>query len=206
MFSRLLEDNAFVKKIRCIIYDEAHFIVTSGQPDKEGNVFRPEYAKGYELRLRLPLKIPCAIFSATMSQTVMNQILKSLRIPANDPNTRYISLSTNRKNLTYAVRPILGSYTDLANFDFLVPLPVHPPLTLPKKTLIFVSNKDLALRLEPYLSRRLPKGAVSRIYSSFTAEYKEQVIKSFLDPSGPMLVLITTDVSSNVRLNTLQTC
>lgn len=55
MFTRLLENQAFVSKIKCLNFDEAHFIVTSGQENKEGKVFRPEFSKGYEIRLRLDL-------------------------------------------------------------------------------------------------------------------------------------------------------
>ena len=85
MLTRLLEESSFTSRVKCLIFDEAHFIVTSGSPDKEGNVFRIEYSKGYEVRIRLPLDIPCAIFSATMSQDVMNKILASLRISAYSP-------------------------------------------------------------------------------------------------------------------------
>ena len=198
MLTRLLEEASFTSRVKCLIYDEAHFIITSGQPDKEGNVFRTEYSKGYEIRIRLPLDIPCAIFSATMSQEITTKILNSLRISVNNSNTSFIRLTTNRRNLTYAVRQLDGSLNNLANLDFLFPGPVYPPLLPPKKTLIFVPTTDLALRVESYLQQRLNSALVSRVHASRSNRCKKRVIDDFCNPSGQTQVLVATSVISNV--------
>ena len=200
MFTRLLEEPQFSSRIKCLIYDEAHFIVTSGQADKEGNIFRTEYSKGYEVRLRLPTNTPCAIFSATMSPEVMDKILTSLRIRKDPEETAFILLSTNRKNLCYAVQPTNGPLVKLSNLDFLFPTPVHPPMPLPKKTLIFVPSTDLALMIEAYLHKHLPRELVSRVHSTRSHRCKKRVIDDFSNPNGTIRVLVATTVISNVRL------
>lgn len=199
MFTRLLENQSFVHRIKCLNFDEAHFIVTSGEPDKEGNVFRPEYSKGFEILLRLATGTPCAIFSATMPPKVKEQILMSLRIPSDPSKTRFISLSTNRPNLSFAVKKISGRLADLSNLDFLFPDSYHPPLARLKKTLIFVPTTELCLALEEYLEDRIP-GAIKRIHASLSAQYKKETTIEFCDPNGPILVLVATTVLSNVSL------
>ena len=202
MLTRLLEEASFTSRVKCLIFDEAHFIVTSGQPDKEGNIFRSEYSKGYEIRIRLPLDIPCAIFSATMSQEVIKQILTSLRISVNNSNISFIRLTTNRKNLTYAVKQLDGPLSNLTNLDFIFPSLIHPPLLPPKKTLIFVPSTELALLVEPYLQQRLPSRMVSRLHASRSSRCKKRVIDDYCDPCGESRVLIATSVILNVSLRT----
>lgn len=198
MFSQLLEHQSFVDRIKCLNFDEAHFIVTSGEPDKEGNVFRPEYSKGFEILLRLATGTPCAIFSATMPPKVKEQILMSLRIPSDPSKTRFISLSTNRPNLSFSVKKISGRLADLTNLNFLLTGLYHPPLVRFKKTLIFVPTTLLCLAVEELLEERFP-GLVKRIHSSMSSEYKKEVIQEFCTPNGPVSILVATTVLSNVR-------
>lgn len=200
MLTRLLEEPAFTSMVKCLIYDEAHFIVTSGLPDKEGNVFRSEYAKGYEVRLRLHSSVPCALFSATLSKAVLKKVLASLRISDDPQQTAFIFLSTNRKNLCYAVKEIKGSLANLSNLDFMFPSIVHPPMLPPKKTLIFVPTTQLTLEIESYLQYRLPQEMVARLHASRTGEIKKDIIADFCNPEGNILVLVTTTMISNVSL------
>lgn len=197
MFTRLLENPAFVSKIKCLNFDEAHFIVTSGQENKEGKVFRPEFSKGYEIRLRLDLQTPCTVYSATMPADVLDKILESLKIPRDPLKTCFISLSTNRPNLSFAVKKIDGSLSNLGNIDFVLPTLIHPPLVRLKKTLIFVPTTDSALDIEDRLNPRCP-GSVQRIHSSLSLQYKEDIINEFNKPNGTISILITTPLLSNV--------
>lgn len=137
MFTHLLENQQFASSISCINFDEAHFIVTSGEPDKENKIFRIEYSKCFEIRLRLSLKTPCTVFSATMPPIIQDKILKSLKLPTDVSKTCFISLSTNRPNLCFAVKKLTGTLANLSNLDFLVSRPYHPPIVLKKK------NSDL---------------------------------------------------------------
>lgn len=197
MFTRLLEDLAFCARIKCINYDEAHFIVTAGEPDKQGNVFRPEYAKGSEILIRLSLGTPCSLYSATMPPEVLGQIMKSLRLPTNTTRTSYINLTTNRHNLSFAIQKASHPLSNLSNLDFIIPSAYHPPMARSKKTLIFVNSTDTANALMTRFNKRLP-GYAQRIYSALSLEFKDQLIDEFTNSTGTNPVLIATTVLSNV--------
>lgn len=199
MFTHLLEDPAFASSINCLNFDEAHFIVTSGEKDKQGKVFRAEYSRGFEIRLRLRLNTPCTVFSATMSPEVQQKILTSLKLPSDPSKTCFISLSTNRPNLCFAVRELCGPLTDLTNLDFLVQRPYHPPLARFKKTLIFVTTTPLARSVSGYLRGRLP-GIVKCVYSAMSDRYKKNTISDFCSPHGQISVLVCTSLLSNVSI------
>lgn len=200
MFTQLLENLDFVSKIKCLNFDEAHFIVTSGEPDKSGKIFRSEYSKCHEVRLRCPANTSCAIFSATLPPKIMNRILDSLRVPHGPPKTCVISLSTNRKNLCFSVRKLEASLSSLGNLDFLFPVSLHPPLALPKKTIIFVTTTTMAMSVEARLKCRLPPGMVERIHASRSDLSKTRITEDFCTSTGNILVLVATSVISNVRL------
>lgn len=197
MFTHLLEDRKFASSISCLNFDEGHFIVTSGEPDKENKIFRIEYSKCFEIRLRLSVKTPCTVFSATMPQEIQDKILKSLKLPTDPSKTSFITLSTNRPNLCFAVRQITGALSNVSNLDFLTSRPYHPPLARFKKTLIFVQTKSLAGLVERHLLRSLP-GIVRRIHSNMSDQYQEEAINDFIDPNGRTLVLVCTSLLSNV--------
>lgn len=197
MFTHLLENQKFASSISCINFDEAHFIVTSGEPDKENKIFRAEYSKCFEIRLRLSLKTPCTVFSATMPPVIQDKIIKSLKLSTDVSETCFISLSTNRPNLCFAVKKITGSLANLSNLDFLTSRPYHPPMARLKKTLIFVPTRPIGRQVERYLLLRFP-GIVKRIHSLMSPRYKKETINEFMDPNGRILVLVCTSLLSNV--------
>ena len=201
LFSRLLERQAFLDRIKCVNFDEAHFIVTAGEADKEGNVFRPEYAKGYDLLIRLKTGTPCTLFSATMSKLVLGKIMKSLRLPTCTSKTTYLNLTTNRPNLCFAVQKLNGPLSKLSNLDFLIPSAYHPPMAPLRKTLIFVPTTDDSINLERRLNKLFPGTTVAqRIHASLTAEYKTEIIEDYMGPQSKPPILITTTLLSNVSL------
>lgn len=199
MFTHLLEDSAFASSINCLNFDEAHFIVTSGEKDKQGKIFRAEYSRGFEIRLRLRLDTPCTVFSATMSPQVRQKILTSLKLPSDPSKTCSIFVSTNRPNLCFAVRELCRPLSDLANLHFLVLQPYHPPLARFKKTLIFVHTTTLARKVSKYLRSRMP-GIVKCIYAVMSDRYKKRVINDFCSSHGQTSVLVCTSLLSNVSL------
>lgn len=202
MFTRLLEDRVFVSRIKCLIFDEAHFIVTCGHPDIEGNIFRYEYSKGYEIRLRLTAGTPCALYSATMPPRIRDQIFRSLRLSSDPCQTSLITLTTNRPNLTFAVKKLPGPLSRMSNLDFLVPDSYHPPMACIKKTIIFVTSTLQALDIEDFLHSRVRcPGVVQRIHSSLSARFKSQIVEDFCNPCGRISILVATTVISNVSLN-----
>lgn len=134
-----------------------------------------------------------------MPPDVKAKILKSLRLSSDPLRTRFISLTTNRPNLCFAIKKIPRPLSDVSNFDFLLPGLYHPPMVAFKKTLIFVPSKTIAMAVEERLAKRLP-GAVKRIYSLMSDSYKKRWTADFLKPDGEVSILIATTLLSNVRL------
>lgn len=201
MFSRLLENQAFRDRIKCVNYDEAHFIVTAGEPDKEGNVFRPEYARGYDLLIRLRAGTPCTLFSATMPQMILDKVMKSLRLPTSTSKTTYLNLTTNRPNLCFAVQQLTTPVSRLSNLDFILPTNYHPPMTPLPKTLIFVPTTDFSIDLERRFNKMFPGIRIAqRIHASLTPEWKSQIIENYTGLESKPPILITTSLLSNVSL------
>lgn len=133
-----------------------------------------------------------------MPPKVMAKIVESLRLPDNPLKTSRIILSTNRKNLCFSVKKLEGSTSNLSNLDFLFQRPIHPPLVLPKKTIIFVQTTDMALTVQSHIQQRVPSGLVARIHSSQSDRYKKRVTREFCSPTGKILVLVATMIVSNV--------
>ena len=201
MFSRMLEGEKLLARIKCVNFDEAHFIVTAGEADKEGNVFRPEYAKGYDLLIRLKTGTPCTLFSATMPKKILDKIMKSLRLPTSTLKTTYLNLTTNRPNLCFAVQKLNAPLSKYSNLDFLLPSAYHPPMAPLRKTIIFVPTTDDCYKLERYLNKIFPGTRIAqRIHASLTTEYKTEIIEGYVGPEGKPPILITTSLLSNVGL------
>lgn len=199
MLTRLLEHQTFKNRVRGLLFDEAHFIVTAGKPDTEGNVFRPEYAKGYEIRIRLNSDTSTMVFSATMPPDILKQIMASLRIPSEPSRTSLLTLTTNRPNLTFAIKKASGTLSNLAELDFLIPKAHHPPMSRSRKTLIFVPTTKLTMAVSQYLNTKLP-GIAQRIHSTLSTEFKHQIIEEFHKKDGRFSILVATTVLSNVRV------
>ena len=201
MFSRLLENQAFRSRIKCVNFDEAHFIVTAGEPDKEGNVFRPEYANGYDLLIRLKAGTPCTLFSATMPKKILDKVMKSLRLPTSTSKTTYLNLTTNRPNLYFAVQELKTPVSRLSNLDFILPASYHPPMAPLPKTLIFVPTTDFSVDLEERFNKMFPGTTIAqRIHASLTPGWKRQIIDNYTGLESKPPILITTTLLSNVSL------
>lgn len=181
--------------------DEAHFIVTAGEPDEKGVIFRPEYSKIFEVIMRLPEGTACALYSATLARQTLSKVLTSLRIPAHDSlKTSLFMLSINRPNLTFAVDKIDETNTEIKKLAFLIPKPFKP---LPK-IVIFVDSVNDAIEIEKYLLSILPEKerkarAVRRLYASMSVRYKVNTMEEFSKPDGVVRILVTTSATSNVR-------
>jgi ATP-dependent DNA helicase RecQ len=78
----MLKDHNFIKRIGFFFIDEAHFIVTAGEPKPgEKLAFRTAYGKLAEVLLQLPVDVLVALFSATLPQEMLQRIIKSLNLP-----------------------------------------------------------------------------------------------------------------------------
>ncbi|KAJ7759810.1 P-loop containing nucleoside triphosphate hydrolase protein [Mycena maculata] len=199
-FARLLHDSKWVKKIKLLQIDEAHFVETTGQAKGDEAAFRPAYSDlGERLRVHLPTSTPCTAYSASMPGYVMDLLMKTLRMDA--ANTIKLELTTNRPNLIYATIPIIGSIDNFRNLDFFFPTPI-PPSYRPPKSIIFLDNKLKAAKLARHLNAKASPeiGAVEpfrHYHSTMSKPYLEHIIKSFKEEDEDVRCLVATEAASN---------
>ncbi|KAJ7498265.1 P-loop containing nucleoside triphosphate hydrolase protein [Mycena galericulata] len=197
-FAKLLRDQKWVKKIRLLQIDEAHFIVTAGQAKGKETAFRPAFSNlGERLRVHLPSTTPCAAYSASMPKRVMDVVMKTLRM--NPTNTVTVALSTNRPNLVYATIPMIGTIDNLSNLNFLAPQPFPANYVLPL-SIIFVDNKKKTSIIARNLNSRLPPELAAskpfqKFHSGMSKQYLEDTAARFR--SGEVRGLVATQCASN---------
>ncbi|KAJ7689096.1 P-loop containing nucleoside triphosphate hydrolase protein [Mycena olivaceomarginata] len=186
-FAKLLRDQEWVKKIRLLQIDEAHFIVTAGQAKGKETAFRPAFSNlGERLRVHLPSTTPCAAYSASMPKRVMDVVTKTLRM---DPtNTVTVELSTNRPNLVYATIPMIGTINNLSNLNFLAPQPFPANYILPL-SVIFVDDKKKTSTIARNLNSRLPPELAAskpfrKFHSGMSKQYLEDTAARFRSGEG----------------------
>lgn len=200
----MLKDQKFVKRIGFFFVDEAHFIITAGEPKLgEKLAFRTAYSKLAEVLLQLPVGIPVALFSATLPQAILHRIIKSLNLLTDMTDT--LLLTTNRPNVSHTVIPMVDSIKNFSNLDFLVSQPFHPPMSYPPKSLIFIDHKLSTAAVARYLNARLPE-AVRRVFkfrhlhSSMSVEYNQMVFDEFRKPDGLVQGIVATSGASTVTV------
>ncbi|KAJ7833818.1 P-loop containing nucleoside triphosphate hydrolase protein [Mycena leptocephala] len=197
-FAKLLRDQKWVKKIRLLQIDEAHFIVTAGQAKGKETAFRPAFSNlGERLRVHLPSTTPCAAYSASMPKRVMDVVMKTLRM--NPTNTVTVALSTNRPNLVYATIPMTGTINNLSNLNFLAPQPFPANYVLPL-SIIFVDDKKKTSIIARNLNSRLPPELAAskpfrKFHSGMSKQYLEDTAARFR--SGEVRTLVATQCASN---------
>ncbi|KIK40277.1 hypothetical protein CY34DRAFT_107835 [Suillus luteus UH-Slu-Lm8-n1] len=146
--------------------DEAHFIITAREP-KAGKelVFRVAYGNITEVLVQLLLEVPVALFSATLPQLMLKQIIKSLNLSMDITDT--FMLTTNRPNISHTVIPMVDSIKNLSNLKFLVSVPFNPPMSYPPKLIIFIDHKLSMAAVARYLNTCLPEAVHSNMLTTF---------------------------------------
>ncbi|KAJ7927033.1 P-loop containing nucleoside triphosphate hydrolase protein [Mycena leptocephala] len=185
-FAKLLHRPRWVKRVKLLQIDEAHFIATTGQSNGTEAAFRPSFSNlGERLRVHLQATTPCTAYSASMTPQIMELLTGTLRM---DPEkTIKPELTTNRPNLVHAVIPMVGSIDNFSNVDFLIPVPFDP-------------NK--AAKLARHLNSKLPpaiapKEPFRHYHSSMSKVYLEEIASRFKDSNGDVRCLIATEAASN---------
>ncbi|KAG2054023.1 hypothetical protein BDR06DRAFT_955854 [Suillus hirtellus] len=136
---------------------------------------------------------------ATLPPQTLEKVLKSLNLSHNKMDI--IKLSTNRPNIMHTVIPMLDSIKNFSNLDFLVSVLLHPPMTYPPKSLIFIDHKLSTAAVARYLNTRLPE-AVRRVFkfrylhSSMSMEHNEMVFDEFRKPDGLVQGIVATSGAS----------
>ena len=84
---------------------------------------------------------------------MLKTVTSKLSMPA---NRLVINVSSNRPNMVYATRRLVGASSNYNNLDFIIPTPYHPPMLL-QKGVIFFDNKAEASDASAHLNSRLPE-------------------------------------------------
>ncbi|KAJ7918244.1 P-loop containing nucleoside triphosphate hydrolase protein [Mycena leptocephala] len=199
-FAKLLHQPKWVKRVKLLQIDEAHFIATTGQSNGTEAAFRPSFSDlGERLHVHLQATTPCTAYSASMTPQIMELLTRTLRM---DPEKMIkLELTTNRPNLVHAVIPMVGSIDNFSNVDFLIPVPFDPNVRRPK-SMVFLDNKKKAAKLARHLNSKLPPAIAQKepfrhYHSSMSKVYLEEIASRFKDPNGDVRCLIATEAASN---------
>ena len=201
--ARLIAENRpFVKLIKRVHVDEAHFIYTAGLKHYGLGAFRPAWARIGEFRIKLGRHIPIQALSGTQPPHIKAAIIKNLLFE--DSQLCSIKLTSNRPNTVYATHPIVGDLSDFRNLDFLIPRPYPLGWNIPK-TVVFHDSVEQASDAALYHTRRLPdnlqkKGIVMHYHGGMSKDYLTQVYEDFIEPNGRCRILHATEGASTVRI------
>ncbi|KAF9525193.1 P-loop containing nucleoside triphosphate hydrolase protein [Crepidotus variabilis] len=188
--ARLIDRNrSFTHRIRQLHVDEAHFIVTAGQPRYGLSAFRPAWARLGELRVKLGKQLVVQALSGTQPDHIKQAIAETLQLDGSTLCS--IKLSSNRPNIVYATHPIVGGLSDFRNLDFLIPENYPDDFQLPK-TLVFHDSREEAAKAANYLKEKLPnhlcsKGLVKHYHGLMSKSYLTQTFDDFASPAGRFL-------------------
>ena len=105
-----MQDHAFVKLIKRIHVDEAHFIYSAGMEHYGLPAFRSAWGRLGEFRIKLGKDIPTQALSGTQPPHIKQAIITHLRF--DETRLCSIKLSSNRANTVYATHPIIGERSD----------------------------------------------------------------------------------------------
>ncbi|KAG1762232.1 hypothetical protein EDD22DRAFT_953314 [Suillus occidentalis] len=185
-------------------FPEVHFISTAGEAQLgEKVLFHAAYGKLAEVLIQLPIDIPVALFLATLPQLILQWIEDSLKLSSDAMDK--IMLTTNHLNITHVVIPMVDSLKNLSNLDFLVPVPLHPPMAYPPKSLIFIDHKLSTASVMKYLNARLPEAVCQvfkfkHLHSSMLLKHNKSVFNEFKKPDGVIQDVVATLGASTVTV------
>ena len=201
----IAEDRHFVKFIRRVHIDEAHFIYTAGLKHYGLPAFRPAWGRLGEFRIKIGSQVPMQALSGTQPPHIKAAMIKSLLFEESSDQLCSIKLTSNRPNIVYATHPIAGKLSDFRNLDFLIPRPYPTGWVLPK-TVVFHDSIEQAAEAALYHTRRLPEDMQKRrlimhYHGAMSAEYLTQVYDDFSASNGHCRVLHATEGASTVRIS-----
>ncbi|KAI0046676.1 P-loop containing nucleoside triphosphate hydrolase protein, partial [Auriscalpium vulgare] len=191
-FARLLKGPSsrfFVRRIRTVFVDEAHFIHSAGIPLYGLPAHRPAWGTIANLRIHLTKGTPFQALSGTLPPHIRSLVADNLLFRS-DYTT--ITFTSNRANITYVMRKISGSFGDFRNLDFAVPAK--------GKTVIFFDSKIDATNTATYLDSHQNVPEHLRGHQTYAAvyhgelstEYLEKTYADFSNPTGKIQILCAT--------------
>ncbi|KAJ7598193.1 P-loop containing nucleoside triphosphate hydrolase protein [Mycena floridula] len=190
----LVRHDRFKKRIRHIVVDEIHQLVTQGLPRHGLPAFRPCYGRLDELKSLLGDKVSWLVLTATAPL----YMVKSIEICTLRPHYLFLRTTSNRSNLTYA-RNCVDNLKDPKNYRCFIKEPFD--LDTQPTVLIFYEptegTVDLAYGIEHFLPRKYRnKGIVRHYHGSMSAKYLDRAHRAFTDPDDICKILVTTSAES----------
>jgi len=190
-------DRLFRKKIRRVLIDEAHNIYSTGIPLYGALAHRPAWSQLSTLRIHFDNDVPFQALSSTLPPHIKSFIIDNLQFK---PSYQSVTYTSNRPNLVYACRPVVGSLSDFRNLDFVLP---------PKsKTIIFFDSKADVTNATMYLDNHASwpdsmrgHGFMREYHSDMSTGYLTQTFQSFSSSNGMVLVLCATSCCATARLS-----
>ncbi|KAJ7583184.1 P-loop containing nucleoside triphosphate hydrolase protein [Mycena floridula] len=191
----MVRHKLFKRRIKLVIADEIHQLVTQGLPNHGLPPFRPCYGRLDELKALLGDDCPWMVLTATaplyMVKSIDSRVLR--------PNYINIRVTSNRFNTVYASHCIVGTLKDFNNFLCFLKHPFD--FKRQPWVLIFIENSEQTVDLARFLDRSLPaeyqnKGIVKHYHSSMSSGYLNLTHESFISEDGQCKVLVTTSAES----------
>lgn len=158
-------------------------------------------AWGYLSRLRVHLQpgTPFQALSGTLPPHIKSAVVSNLHFRAGYID---ITFTSNRKNISYATHPIIGSSSDLRNLDFL--------MSAKHKAIVFVDSKSEAQNLATYLDNHSTlsdsqrgRGYAREYHGDMSAAYLRTTYQNFEKRDGPTRILVATSGCATVCLRSL---
>lgn len=197
--ARLIQqERSFVKLIKRVFVDEAHFIHSAGAAQYGLPAFRPAWGRLGEFRIKLGKAVPVQALSGTQPPHIKSLIINSLLL--NKSDFLALKLTSNRPNIIYATHRIAGELSDFRNLDFLIP--ANCPLDFrPRKTVVFHDDSEECANAAMYLDHRLHSsqwdtGIVQHYHGKMSTEYLTHVYEDFSNTNGTCRILHATSGAS----------
>jgi superfamily II DNA helicase RecQ len=198
-FARLIrQDRSLLSKFKLMNIDEAHFLYMTGIRKHGQPAFRPAYGVLDSVRL-LFKNITVSAHSATLPPHMLKVTINKLSMPSNLVN---INVSSNRPNLVYATRRLVGPTSNYNNLNCLIPAPYYCPMLI-QKGVVFFDKKAETSDAAMHLNARLPKelrdlGIVRHYHGGMSKLYLQETYDDFCDPNGTCRILCATSAASTV--------
>jgi len=157
---------------------------------------RPAWSQLSTLRVHLDNDVPFQALSGTLPPHIKTFIVNNLVFK---PTFKSVTYTSNRPNVAYACRPVVGSLSDFRNLDFLLPSKC--------KTIVFFDSKTDATNATTYLDNHSNlsdsmrgRGSVREYHSDMSMDYLAQTFKMFSSSDSIVNILCATSCCATVSV------
>ena len=188
-FSQLICDQTWMKDIKALVIDEAHCVPTWGKE------FRRDFGELNRTRAHLGRK-PIFFCTATLTEDMQEEVLTKLGFERD--RMFILNLGNERHNITQTVCR-LKSPTDYAALDYVLREAKEGKELIP--TIIYVNDRETAIRLWMHLLAQLPRDSPYRMQIDFIISTRDPIVKQLvlqLFMKGVIKILIGTEAIAMV--------